>query len=49
MNMVEYIELMIEGEKREWKFGYMFCIKVLEECRCEVLIGCEVIDFLYRV
>lgn len=49
MNKVEYIELMIESEKREWKFGYMLCIKVLEDCWRKVMIGNEVFDFLNKV
>lgn len=48
MNTAEYIELMIEGEKRERKSGYMSRIKVLEECRREALIGREATDFLYK-
>ena len=33
IDTAEYIDLMIESEKREPKSGYMSRIKVLEECR----------------
>lgn len=48
MNTTEYIELMIESEKRERKSGYMLRIKVLEDCRREAMIGSEATDFLYK-
>lgn len=49
MNIVEYIDLMIKSEEREWKLKYKYCIKVLYEFKCNVLIGYEVYDFLYKV
>ena len=48
IDTTEYIELMIESEKRERKSGYMSRIKVLEECRKKALIGDEATDFLNR-
>ena len=48
MDTAEYIELMIESEKRERNSGYMFRIKILEECRKKALISHEVTDFLNR-
>lgn len=48
MNTAEYIELMIESEKREQKSGYMLRIKVLEDCRRKAMIGNEASDFLCK-
>ncbi|XP_048731385.1 uncharacterized protein LOC125648384 isoform X1 [Ostrea edulis] len=48
MNTAEYIELMIESEKRERKPGYMDRIRVLEECRQKALIGHEATGFLQK-
>jgi hypothetical protein len=48
MNTAEYIELMIEGEKRERKTGYLARIRVLEECRQKALIGQEAKGFLLK-
>lgn len=38
MNRIEYIDLMIKSEEREWKLNYKYCINVLYEFKCKVLI-----------
>ncbi|XP_048731383.1 uncharacterized protein LOC125648383 [Ostrea edulis] len=48
MNTAEYIELMIEGEKRERKIGYVDRIRMLEKCRKKALIGHEATGFLQK-
>ncbi|XP_062594333.1 uncharacterized protein LOC134255803 [Saccostrea cucullata] len=48
LNTAEYIELMVEAEKRERKSGFMSRIKVLEDCRQKALIGREAADFLQK-